>query len=104
MQRLSLYVAATPRTLPCTPKSNIRNRLPVHAMSGTDLAHGEDDIMTIRTCYAMSGTDIAYGATRVSVGFGRCAPLPAYELAMQCPVLTSRMVLSAYGWACDLQC
>eukprot|EP00961_Rhodomonas_salina_P074304 998155-Rhodomonas_salina.5 len=56
---------------------------PVLTASGTDTASGA---ISLRVSYAMSGTDIAYGAL-----------FPPY--AIRCPVLTCRVVLSAYGRA-----
>eukprot|EP00961_Rhodomonas_salina_P101170 1361791-Rhodomonas_salina.2 len=59
-------------------------------MSGTDkaygatAAYGRDVRLCTPSCAAMSGTDISYGAT---------AGMPAYALAMRCPVLT-------YGACC----
>eukprot|EP00961_Rhodomonas_salina_P166133 2238658-Rhodomonas_salina.3 len=73
--------------------------------------------MVLRVCYAVSGTDVHYATTarlwlyirpssvvpalaesvqkfeqsKTKIVVGRSAPLPAYALAMRCPVLTYRL-------------
>eukprot|EP00961_Rhodomonas_salina_P096104 1292380-Rhodomonas_salina.1 len=69
-----------------------------YAMSDTDLAYAA-------IFYVMSSTALAYSATRCLIQrdmdpeplFRYKTPLSAYGCARRCPVLTYRMLLSAYA-------
>eukprot|EP00961_Rhodomonas_salina_P033374 449213-Rhodomonas_salina.1 len=64
-------------------------------MSGTGIAYGANIVLW--ACYAMSITNLAYA--HYGRPHGMPTPLAAYALAMQCPVLTQRLVLPAYALA-----
>eukprot|EP00961_Rhodomonas_salina_P100723 1355178-Rhodomonas_salina.3 len=85
-----------------------------HAMFGTNAMPGTEAESCYgsnampgteaESCYAMSGTEMAmllpgWGIVCSGQGFEcrRSADLAAYAAAMECPVLTERMVLSGVG-------
>eukprot|EP00961_Rhodomonas_salina_P000490 6849-Rhodomonas_salina.2 len=64
----------------------------LHAMSGTDLAHGG---IVLRVCYAKSGTDLAYGGIVLRVCYAMSGTVLSYASAMRCP----RMEVLSYASA-----